>query len=204
MSMFWNAGVLPRPGIRCISPHSATTNPAPTLGHQAAHRQDEAGGPVAQQGIVRQRQVRLGHADGRGAQAQLLDPLQVLARLRLEVDAGRAVELRGDGLDLLHDRRAGGRQEVERVRLVARRDDGVGQVHGAGASVGEPGVHDHGLGAGLERQLLDQRGLGRRVGREAVDRHDARQPVLPDDLHVRRQVVGALPQRIEILGARGP
>ena len=28
MSMFMNAGVLPRPGMRCISPQSATTNSA--------------------------------------------------------------------------------------------------------------------------------------------------------------------------------
>ena len=32
MSMFMNAGALPRPGIRCISPHNATTNSAPALG----------------------------------------------------------------------------------------------------------------------------------------------------------------------------
>ena len=112
---------------------------------------------------------------------------------------GGAVELRRDGLDLLHDRRAVRRQVRERVRLVAGGRHRIGQISRARAALREPGVDDHCFGAGLECQLADQRQFARRVGREAVDGHDAWQPVLTNDLHVRRQVVGALGQRVEIL-----
>ena len=71
-------------------------------------------------------------------------------------------------------------------------DDGLRQVGRTGAALREAGVRDDGFGAGLERQLAHQRELRRGVGREAVDRDDARQAVLLDDLHVRREVVGAL------------
>ena len=35
MSTCWNAGVFPSPGMRCMSPQSATTKPAPALGTTA-------------------------------------------------------------------------------------------------------------------------------------------------------------------------
>ena len=50
----------------------------------------------------------------------------------------------------------------------------------------------------LSASSLHQRQFASGVGREAVDRHDAWQPVLPNDVHVRGQVVGALRQRVEI------
>ena len=88
----------------------------------------------------------------------------------------------------------------ERVRLVAGSGHGVRQFSRTRAALRKARVDDNGLGAGIEGELLDERELARRVGREAVDGDHARQPVLPHDLHVRREVVGALGERIEVLG----
>ena len=106
MSMFANAGVLPRPGMRCMSPQSDDDESGAGARQHAADGQDEAGRAIAQQRVVRERQVRLRHAHLRGSHAQLLDSLQVLDGLHLQIDAGRAIQPLRDRFDLLHDRRA--------------------------------------------------------------------------------------------------
>ncbi len=75
---------------------------------RSARRRGPAGGiprPVEQQRVVAQRQVRLGHAHGHGAEPQLVHPCEVLLGLRQVVDAIGAVEPGRDGLDLV--RRSG-------------------------------------------------------------------------------------------------
>ena len=106
--------------MRCMSPQSATTKPAPALGTSAAHREPEARRAVEQRRIVREREVGLRHAHGQRTEPQRVHPRQVLLGLRKEVDAVGAVELDGDRLDLRPQRRAVGREEPEVVRLLAR------------------------------------------------------------------------------------
>ena len=63
MSIANAAGVFPSPGIVIMSPHSATIQPAPVYGPQVAHRDGEAGRRVLERRVVREREVRLRHAD---------------------------------------------------------------------------------------------------------------------------------------------
>ena len=87
MSMFWNAGRLAEPGHALHVAAEHDDEPGAGAGQHAAHRQDEVRRAIAQQRVVREREVGLGHAHRRGAHAQLLDALQVLHRLHLQVDA---------------------------------------------------------------------------------------------------------------------
>ena len=71
------------------------------------------------------------------------------------VHAVGAVDLGGDGLDLLLDRHVQRVEELEVARLLGRRDDGLGQLRAACAAL-RPDVADVGaLGARRQRLLLD-------------------------------------------------
>ena len=139
---------------------------------------------------------------GTVAEAETVHPRQIGLGLGEVVDAVGAVQRGRDRIDLFPERRAIRRELVERARPFARGDHGLREVDGALASLGEATVHDHRLGAGPGRELADQLDLGVRVGGEVVDRHDARQAVLPDDADVRREVVDAPAERIEVLRAQ--
>ena len=104
MSTFSAAGALPRPGICWMSPHSGTSQPAPGVRADVAHRQLEVLRGVQERRVGGQRQVRLRHAD-----RQLVEPvLVVLAdlapRVQVEDHVLRPVHLPGDLADLLLDR----------------------------------------------------------------------------------------------------
>ena len=72
-SIAWAAGLAPRPGIVCMSPQSAHDPAGTGVGAQVAHGDREAGRGVLQRGVVREREVRLRHADRQAAEAGLLE-----------------------------------------------------------------------------------------------------------------------------------
>ena len=85
---------------------------------------------------------------------------QILLGLHLQIDAGRAVESRRDRFDLLDDGRAVRREEVERVRLVARGDDRVRELDRAVAALARSPLCTTTVSAPASiGQLLDQRDL---------------------------------------------
>ena len=97
---------------------------------------------------------------------------ELLLGLGIEVDVRGAVDALGDRLDLVLDRLVVVVERRKLVRLLARLDDGLGEVGRAGAARGEALV---GLGAErarLEREPLDELDLLVRVARAAVDGDD--------------------------------
>src|SRR5262249_56556755 len=69
------------------------------------HGAGDAARAVEQRGIVRERALRLGHAHGEAVVAEALRVRDLALRLLGIVDAVGAVDARGDGLELLLDRR---------------------------------------------------------------------------------------------------
>ena len=129
MSTFMNAGVLPEPGHPLHVAAERDDEPGSRARHQ--RRAPGAGIPLGRFssiGSCDERQMGLRHAHRHRPEPERVHPRQVLLGLRQEVDAVGAVQARGDRLDLLLERRAVGREEVEVVRLLARLDDGVRQL----------------------------------------------------------------------------
>ena len=92
------------------------------------------------------------------------------SRLRLVVDPVRTVDLRGDRLDLLPERRAVGVRNGNEFGLLARRDDGLGELVGAGAALREALFTTTVSAPAPTASSSDQLDLLLGVGREAVDR----------------------------------
>ena len=78
----------------------------------------------------------LGHADGQIAEAVALVAANLGVGLAFVRHAVRAVDLRGDGLDLLLDRLVQVVEELELARLFGRFDHGLGQFDGPGPAFG--------------------------------------------------------------------
>ena len=132
MSIFSAAGCFGRPGIVRMLPVSATMKPAPALMRSSLTVMRK---PVGRP-IVRQRILRLGHADRHLVEAELLNLLELLLGCRREVYAVAAVDLFRDLLDLLRDALVDIVDEVEVIRLLRRLDNLVGELESAFAALG--------------------------------------------------------------------
>ena len=118
----------------------------------------------------------------------------------MEVDPVGAVDLGGDGFDLLRDGESQVVEEAE-VRLLfalAEPHDLFGQSHAAFASVGPYVGEDHPRAHGLDA-LGEQGHLGIGVIGEAVDGHHHRRPEQLHVLQVFLQVLHAGPQSPQVL-----
>ena len=143
-----------------------------------------------------ERQVRLRHADRQPVEPEPVELLDLLLGRRQEEDPVRAVDTRRDRLDLLLDRRVERIDEVERVRLLGRGDDGLGERRSSRAAFLEGVVHLRGVGAVLDRERAQPFDFVLGVAREAVDRNDRVQAELANDSEMPRQVRRAVLDRI--------
>jgi len=104
------------------------------------------------------------------------------------VDALRAIDLGGQNVDFLPDRRVRRKKMPERGRVVGRGHHGLGQFDSpapaAGPQIGVEGAHGAG---GFGRAFDDAHFLGG-VGRERIDRDDDRDAEPPRDRNVGRQI----------------
>jgi len=122
-----------------------------------------------------EREVGLCHADGQVAVALLFEGRNLRLGLGQVVHAGRAVDPRGDGLDLLLD---GGVEVVEELEvrgLFAGGHDCLGEFRATLAAPRVDVTAHRGAGSGLQGDALDGVQLSLSVIREGVDRHDHRQ-----------------------------
>ena len=151
-----------------------------------------------------QRVLRLRHADREVAVTQVLELPQGLGGGRQELDAGSAVDLRRDRLDLEGERHLV-RVEQPEVRrpVLGRRPDRLGQRDRALATVREVCGNHRIASAGSKRHLPDGLHLGRCIGRERVDGHDRRDAEHRHVLDLLGQVCGTLSDRLDVLLEEG-
>ena len=118
----------------------------------------------------------LGHADGHLVEAELFELFQLLRSLVDEVDTVGMVDLRGDGIELVHDGSVLIIAELEVRGLFAETDDFFGQSDTAFAAFC-PDFGQSDVDAELVALLLDEVEFGLGIGRERVDGDDDRQTV---------------------------
>ena len=141
----------------------------------------------------------LGDDDGEAAEAEHLEPLEVLGRLGREVDTIRAVDPSRDRLDLLAQRLVQLVGGAEVVRVVAGLCHDLGERRGTSATVADVGGHGDPHAGGLG-DLPDHGVLGGEVARERVDGHHRSHPERPHDLDVPPKVGSARLHRCRPLG----
>src|SRR3954469_16133256 len=144
----------------------------------------EAGWCVQERRVVRERQVRLRHADRELVEADLVVALDRLLRGGEEYDAVGAVHALADRLDLGVDRLVELVDRLEVGRWLGRRDDGFRERRGALAAALEGLVQLGGHRAALEGEALDRVHFLVGVARKAVDRDDGVQAELLHDPEV--------------------
>jgi len=161
------------------------------------HRDGEAAGPAAQVGAVRERERRLGDAHGQLVEAVLIESLEVVQRGAVEIDAVGAVDLGGDGLELLADRRVERVEKAQRPAFALRRrpDNGPGEVDRSLAALVEVLRH-HRLDPLTAAKSDDPSVVVRIVIREMTDADHGVESEQPDILDVFGQVAqaAALPE----------
>ena len=148
---------------------------------------------------MRQRQVRLGHADRQCPHAALREPIDPLLTFRQELHIRRAVEATGERLDLFPDRRRRRIDGGEVAAVSSCAEHGPAQLDATLAAPGEAVVDDRVIRAELHRQLLDQRELAVGIARKPVDGDDAAHAERTDDVDVGGEVFRAAPQCIQVL-----
>src|SRR5712691_6493821 len=156
--------------------------------------------PPLLDGVVREGQVGLGHADRQRTQATFRQDPDLPLRVGEELDAVGPIQELGDPLDLFPDGQARGVDGSEVVRPAARLHHGLRQLDGTRTTFLEPFVDHDLLGPDLHCQIPEQRQLRLGVCGETVDRHDAWDPEGLDDRHVGRQVVRSSLQGVGVLG----
>ena len=166
MSTLTAAGVLPSPGIVCMSPHSATSQPAPVYARRSRTVTVKPVGALRERRVVGEGQMRLGHADRELVEAGFVELLDLLACGGQKRDPVGAVDPLGDRLDLGFDRVVERVDAVEVRRLLGCGDDRLGERGGALAALDDRVVRFGGERAVLERELPDQFDLVVGVGRE--------------------------------------
>src|SRR5450756_1507872 len=135
-----------------------------------ADRHAVAARPALERRVVTERQVRLGHAQRQLVQALLRELLDLGLGLGQVVHAVGAVDLGGDGLDLLLDGGLERIEELEVAALVSGRLDDLGRLL-ATVAAQRVDVDRHGvLGAGRDGVLAHDLDLAFAVEGEAVDR----------------------------------
>src|SRR5437763_2153875 len=156
-----------------------------------AHCDGEARRCVRERGVVREREVRLRHADRQLVEADALELVDLLPRCGLEEDAVGAVYARGDRFDLALDRVLQRIDGCEARRLLGGGDDRLREFGRTLTAARDRLVRLGREGAVRDRDLADLLDLVVGVGREAVDGDDGVQPEPPDRPEVADEVRGA-------------
>ena len=130
------AGTRGRPGMVMISPVTTTRKPAPADKAHLADRHGVAARRALQIWIGGEAVLGLGHADRQMPITIVLQVLELLTDLLVGHDVVCAIELRGDGLDLVPE---GHVVVVDRGELIDtgldKLDHMLGQFLGSGATV---------------------------------------------------------------------
>src|SRR5256714_9415657 len=142
------------------------------VGADVAHGDCEPGRRVRKRRVVREREVRLRHADRELVEADALDLIDLLARRGLQEDPVASVDTRHDRLDLALDRVVERIDRGEARRLLGRSDDGLGERCRALAALDDRLVRLGRDGAVGKRNLADLLDLLVRVRGETVDGDD--------------------------------
>ena len=148
---------------------------------------------------MRKRVLRLRDADRKLRRLGIrLEHLELLERLRLEIDAVAAVHLLHLLLDAVLQGLAQVAEEREVVRLVAGPDDGLCEFERAFAAL-EPVVGHRERRARLLRHRPHEVAFLLRVGVERIEADDRLDARAADDVDVREEVVATLLQELEVL-----
>src|SRR5207244_12168041 len=125
---------------------------------------------------MREREVRLGHADWQRPHASLGQPVDPFLTFRQELDIRRTVKPTGEGLDLLTDRR---RRWIDRREVAAVSRCALHCFLQADAPVAAPGeavIDDRAIRAALHRQVGSAAELTLRIAGISVDRNESAPP----------------------------
>lgn len=162
----------------------------------------EAGGGTLKLGVVAERVLGLGNADGQVTEALASISVDLLLGELAELDVGGTVHFTGDLLDTLLDGVALNLIEKLlslRVGLLASSNDSLSEVNST-LTTFSPMVGEHGvLGTSLDGLLADNLNLGRGVGRELVDGDDNGNTIRASVLDVLGEVHATSAQDLNVL-----